>query len=800
MQEKNNGGLNLNEKKVDMAIPILANNDIYVQKLLNNEMIKEKLVELLKNEVQDKDSENEIKNNSIDENKLKEKLKVEVKEEFKIKNKETIDKLEKIIEEKKRDIKTLEAKEKKVLSQLEEKEIEKNNLEFKFKNLEKKVDLLNKGITFLEKEKEDVNNEILKSKEEKKTLEEVSLKLENKIREKNELERLISDIENQKKEEQKELEKLHTEFQEKYELLKKVHNQENKNISDEKELEIRRSGIEIRENSIRKLEEKIQKEVESRYENLIELEKKEVRKRDDILEEKSNDIFNLNQRLMRYNNYEYNQIVEENINLKSENEKMRIKIVERSSDLEKENQELQEKLNDYNEKQSEIKDLRKENISFQTYKAEVDLYKLRYESTQNLHRQFEEERTKLLNEIEKLKNIELSKEEKIKSIQENNLVRAVGTVPKDISEIHWLNKVIDNIRKEGFEFSDRLLWAFHTSLKISDWSPLTVLAGVSGTGKSELPRLYSTYGGLYYLPLAVQPDWDSPQSLFGYYNSLEGKFNATTLLKLLYQFQPGENGDFKEYMSLILLDEMNLAHVELYFSELLSKLELLRGSSNVNLDINISESTPLEIGLGKNILWTGTMNEDETTKSLSDKVIDRGSLLNFPRPTELRSREKIVKTDVNRTDKLRNETWESWKYTETNEKLKVHIGEYRKVLENINGALEISGRAIGHRVWQAVESYIKNHPLVIHNMNSDEERKKYVKIAFEDAVIHKVIPKLRGLETSGDVKEKCLDTIKNILTQHADGLIPDFELALDNPYGVFAWRSSKYLNINEGSK
>ena len=85
-------------------------------------------------------------------------------------------------------------------------------------------------------------------------------------------------------------------------------------------------------------------------------------------------------------------------------------------------------------------------------------------------------------------------------------------------------------------------------------------------------------------------------------------------------------------------------------------------------------------------------------------------------------------------------------------------------------------------------------------MNSDEERKKYVKIAFEDAIVHKVIPKLRGLETSGDVKERCLDVIKNILTQHADGLVPDFELALDNPYGVFAWRSSKYLNINQDSK
>jgi 5-methylcytosine-specific restriction endonuclease McrBC GTP-binding regulatory subunit McrB len=133
-------------------------------------------------------------------------------------------------------------------------------------------------------------------------------------------------------------------------------------------------------------------------------------------------------------------------------------------------------------------------------------------------------------------------------------------------------------------FGPRLLRTFHTSLKAAEMSPLTVLAGVSGTGKSELPRLYARFGGLAFLPLAVQPNWDSPQSLFGYFNSVENRFNATELLQAMVQFQPSRQGSKREHsqedrLLLVLLDEMNLAYVEQYFSDLLSKLEQRRGDT-----------------------------------------------------------------------------------------------------------------------------------------------------------------------------------------------------------------------------
>ena len=65
----------------------------------------------------------------------------------------------------------------------------------------------------------------------------------------------------------------------------------------------------------------------------------------------------------------------------------------------------------------------------------------------------------------------------------------------------------------GIRFQRRILYAFHTALKINDWSIITVLAGVSGTGKSELPKLYSFFGGLNFISVAVQPNWDSQESM-----------------------------------------------------------------------------------------------------------------------------------------------------------------------------------------------------------------------------------------------------------------------------------------------
>ena len=386
--------------------------------------------------------------------------------------------------------------------------------------------------------------------------------------------------------------------------------------------------------------------------------------------------------------------------------------------------------------------------------------------------------------------------------------RPAETAP-DVNELEWLNGIHQACEDYGLHFNKRLLTAFHTSLKTAEWAPLTVLAGVSGTGKSELPRLYSHFGGLYFAPVSVQPNWDSQESMLGFFNSIDNRFDAQPVLNFLAQTQkdwePEADGypGLRDAMSLVLLDEMNLAHPELYFAEFLSKLELRRGTRQnlPQLDVKIgSGMKPYKLPLGRNVLWVGTMNQDETTKSLSDKVLDRSIVMNFPRPTELKRRQVLRPLDErNRGAILSNRTWGSWcqmKSTFTDEEIR----PYKKFVEEMNASLGVAGRAIGHRVWQSVEYYMSNYPEVL--AATDRAAKaEAMHIAFEDQLVQKVMPKLRGIDTRGKSKTECLDRIREQLITGADGegfdLIEDFDQACELGYGQFIWSSANYLKEDD---
>ena len=390
----------------------------------------------------------------------------------------------------------------------------------------------------------------------------------------------------------------------------------------------------------------------------------------------------------------------------------------------------------------------------------------------------------------------------------------------DIDEITWLTCVGKACENYGLHFNPRILKAFHTGLKTAEWSPLTVLAGVSGTGKSELPRLYSHFGGLMFEPLSVQPNWDSQESMLGFFNSIDNKFDAQPVLRFLAQSQKkwiektdGNEGypGLQDAVCLILLDEMNIAYPELYFAEFLSKLELRRGMKGTDvpfLPVKIGAGLPpYQLQLGRNVLWTGTMNQDETTKSLSDKVLDRSIIIHFPRPTKLKRRLKLAPLDEkNRGPLLHKASWQNWlaqgsSFTEDD------VKPFINFLEGINAALAVAGRAIGHRVWQSVEYYMANYPDVrAAQLAKDKDAlAKALHIAFEDQLVQKVMPKLRGIDTRDRCKSKteCLDIILAHINTGIGGnrfnLAEDFNLACELGHGQFIWQSANYLKEEPAS-
>ena len=433
------------------------------------------------------------------------------------------------------------------------------------------------------------------------------------------------------------------------------------------------------------------------------------------------------------------------------------------------------------------------------------------DKNKSLLRRFESvdaDNNRLMEELKRLQSSyerEQDREARIRDIETPYIQKELPRAVDKVEELQWLDGISKSCIDYGLRFPRRILHAFHTALKTSEWSPMTVLAGVSGTGKSELPRLYSHFGGINFLSLSVQPNWDSQESMLGFFNSIDNKFDAQPVLRLLAQSQKAQAEGYplglEDVMSLILMDEMNLAHVELYFAEFLSKLELRRGrkgnevpSLEVKLGAGIQH---YDLPLGRNVLWAGTMNQDETTKSLSDKVLDRGIVINFPRPTTLERRRQL-KPLGDQAPLLSRKLWESWWCRESkfNDD---QILPFKGFIEDMNTSLSKVGRALGHRVWQSIEYYMSNYPDVLEAQrnNDDAGLVKAMKVAFEDQLVQKVMPKLRGIETRGKSKSDCLDKIRTQLVNDDYTIIEDFDLACEFGYGQFIWNSANYLKDDE---
>ena len=430
--------------------------------------------------------------------------------------------------------------------------------------------------------------------------------------------------------------------------------------------------------------------------------------------------------------------------------------------------------------------------------------------------------------VEKMRNcslkemvLTLSEElNEAKKISRDTMLEPITTEPDNLQdladaiyelneedEVEWLEGIRKQAKEGGIIFTKRQLKAYHTALKVEDWSPMVVLAGVSGTGKSELPKQYAKHGGLHFLSIPVKPDWDSPASLFGYYNSIENKFEATELLRSLYQMQ--NNNTYRQQMLLILLDEMNLAHPEQYFADLLSKFESARGEQkNAQYEITLgSGERPELLEIGKNILWTGTMNEDETTKGLSDKVVDRSTFISFPRPKELYDRNNdAVMPEPEQI--MTMQQWNTWKKMAINENSPLYVDvvckkmeTYKHCVQNINKEMSKMSRNLGHRVWQSIQNYILNYPDVIKasQERNEEALNNALDDSFADALAFKVMPKLRGLERDGENKQY-LDEIRDNIKCNAPELVKDYENAREHTSGLFQWCSAEFMTDKTNSE
>jgi 5-methylcytosine-specific restriction protein B len=196
----------------------------------------------------------------------------------------------------------------------------------------------------------------------------------------------------------------------------------------------------------------------------------------------------------------------------------------------------------------------------------------------------------------------------------------IGLMNLDYKTFHQKSK------ESGLTFTEKNLCRFISSLLTK---PFVILTGLSGSGKTKLAQAFAMWiceSKVQYCIVPVGADWTNREPLLGFPNALidnDYKKDEYGVLKLI--IDANDNPD-KPYF--LILDEMNLSHVERYFADFLSVME---SKSKISLHSGNEDwnSVPPEIGFPKNLFIIGTVNIDETTYMFSPKVLDRANVIEF---------------------------------------------------------------------------------------------------------------------------------------------------------------------------
>lgn len=241
---------------------------------------------------------------------------------------------------------------------------------------------------------------------------------------------------------------------------------------------------------------------------------------------------------------------------------------------------------------------------------------------------------------------------------------------------YTLEELVDNFRcyaasQLRLYYDTALLRVFFGGLACGK---LIILQGISGTGKTSLAYAWGKFIKNDSCIASVQPSWRDKTELLGYFNEFTKKFNETDVLAELY------TAGINDEIHTIILDEMNIARVEYYFAEMLSILEMpSRSEWIIELVTSPWPTDPKRIIKGKlnlpgNLWYIGTINNDDSTFMVTDKVYDRAMPIDINNKIEpFKSREQeAVEINASYLENLFSEAIEKHGVSDSNlEKVKL---------------------------------------------------------------------------------------------------------------------------------
>jgi len=324
--------------------------------------------------------------------------------------------------------------------------------------------------------------------------------------------------------------------------------------------------------------------------------------------------------------------------------------------------------------------------------------------------------------------LKIDKEARNKKPNRNN----INQIPFDIEEFQ------SRVEEAGLIFSNQLIQRFVASLCTK---PFVICSGLSGSGKTKLAQAFAqwiTVDESQYVIVPIGPDWTNREPLLGYPNALDKKDYVSPengVLELMIRAKENiENTIEPTKPYFLILDEMNLSHVERYFADFLSTME---SGDNIPLHKieNDSLNVPPSIKLPKNLFIVGTVNIDETTYMFSPKVLDRANTIEFRlNESDLL---KFIKSDIKLNMNLlkaqganMSESFMNMALQETDKNLKTSKAD----LKSFFSELKKSGAEFGYRT----ASEIGRLMYMLEALGEKDDN------LLDIAIMQKLLPKLHG--------------------------------------------------------
>ncbi|MDA2006097.1 DUF3578 domain-containing protein [Bacillus cereus] len=297
-----------------------------------------------------------------------------------------------------------------------------------------------------------------------------------------------------------------------------------------------------------------------------------------------------------------------------------------------------------------------------------------------------------------------------------------------------IDHVSSYIQSKGFFYEKKDLVNFFLSLKTK---PFVILSGISGTGKTKIVQWFAESLGAteengQFTLIPVRPDWSDSSDLLGYVN-LQGEFQERPLIKVLENADANPNRPY-----FVVLDEMNLARVEYYFSDFLSVIESRKWKDGkiVTSPVLPESIANKHITIPSNVYIIGTVNMDETTHPLSKKVLDRANTIEF-NTVNLDYFNFLMDVEEKEAEIASNRSLET-EYLHLKECFKDNedlVRNISTILIEINKILESVGAQVGYRIRDEICFY----------MAYNEQGKL---LSFDEAldyqIYQKILPRLAG--------------------------------------------------------